>query len=288
MSFFTIITATYNAATTLPRLLESLAAQTYRDFELIIQDGASTDDTVAVAESYRHRLPSLSLVSEPDTGIYDAWNKALPRVRGEWLLFLGGDDVLATPEVLHEAATCMKPLGQEVIFASGDVLVTGSDGFPTRLLEGLGEDAIDMLRAGNSAQHSGLFQRATMFLENTFDTSFRISGDHDLICRLWKSKKQGKRLGLVVTIMGMGGMTSRIDGVWRFRWEVVCVLYKHFGIRAALPCLKGLIKGVIPLALVALYGHEKAAIFHNRIRKCMGKTPAWDISAPQKKPRSRS
>ena len=86
----TIITATYNATATLPRLLESLATQTCQDFELIIQDGASKDDTVAVAESYRHRLPALSLASEPDTGIYDAWNKALSRVRGEWVLVFGG------------------------------------------------------------------------------------------------------------------------------------------------------------------------------------------------------
>jgi glycosyltransferase involved in cell wall biosynthesis len=59
--FFTIITATYNAAATLPRLLDSLAAQTCRDFELVIQDGASTDATAAIAEAYRERLcrPSL-------------------------------------------------------------------------------------------------------------------------------------------------------------------------------------------------------------------------------------
>ena len=86
MPLFTIITAAYNAAATLPRLLDSLAGQTCRDFELIIQDGASKDDTVAMAESYRHKLPALSLASEPDTGIYDAWNKALSRVRGEWVL----------------------------------------------------------------------------------------------------------------------------------------------------------------------------------------------------------
>jgi glycosyltransferase involved in cell wall biosynthesis len=57
MPFFTIITATYNAAATLPRLLDSLSEQTCRDFELIIQDGASTDDTVAVAESIGTSCP---------------------------------------------------------------------------------------------------------------------------------------------------------------------------------------------------------------------------------------
>ena len=54
--FFTIITATYNAAATLPRLLESLAAQTCRDFVWVAQDGASNDDTLAVIEQWRERL----------------------------------------------------------------------------------------------------------------------------------------------------------------------------------------------------------------------------------------
>ncbi|MDR3362753.1 MAG: glycosyltransferase [Desulfovibrio sp.] len=77
--FFTIITATRNAAATLPRLLDFLACQTCRDFELVIQDGASTDGTVGLAEAYRDLLPALSLDSAPDRGIYDAWNKALGR-----------------------------------------------------------------------------------------------------------------------------------------------------------------------------------------------------------------
>lgn len=58
--FFSIVTATYNAEKTLPRLLNSLAAQTCRDFSWIMQDGASKDTTLAVAERYRSRLPPSS------------------------------------------------------------------------------------------------------------------------------------------------------------------------------------------------------------------------------------
>ncbi|MDR0467100.1 MAG: glycosyltransferase, partial [Deltaproteobacteria bacterium] len=82
--FFSVITATRNAGATLPRLLESLASQTCRDFELIIQDGASTDDTLAIVEAWRERLPALSPASGPDMGVSDAWNRALPRIRGQW------------------------------------------------------------------------------------------------------------------------------------------------------------------------------------------------------------
>ena len=59
MPFFSVITSTYNAAATLPRLLDSLSAQTCRDFNWIVQDGASTDATMEIVEHYRPRLPAV-------------------------------------------------------------------------------------------------------------------------------------------------------------------------------------------------------------------------------------
>ena len=91
--FFTIITSTYNAAATLPRLLDSLASQTCRDFNWIVQDGASSDATIQIVEQYRDRLPEVLADSGKDSGIYDAWNKAIDRWQdkmGEWVLFFGG------------------------------------------------------------------------------------------------------------------------------------------------------------------------------------------------------
>ena len=71
---FTIITSTWNAAATLPRLLDSLAAQTCRDFNWIVQDGASSDATLDIVERYRDRLPEILTAGGRDNGIYDAWN----------------------------------------------------------------------------------------------------------------------------------------------------------------------------------------------------------------------
>ena len=121
LPFFSIITATYDAAIPLPGLLESLADQRCRDFELVLQDGHSTDNTVALVESYRHRLPSLKLQSTPDTGIYDAWNRALDRVAGQWVLFLGADDALAGPDVLDVVAKKLIDAPSGLLYASGDV-----------------------------------------------------------------------------------------------------------------------------------------------------------------------
>ena len=85
-----VITATFNAAKTLSTCLESVASQSYRDIEHIVIDGGSQDATLDIlrrADGFRMRWSS-----EPDRGIYDAWNKGIAAATGEWIAFLGADD----------------------------------------------------------------------------------------------------------------------------------------------------------------------------------------------------
>ena len=122
--FFTIITSTYNAAATLPRLLDSLASQTCRDFNWIVQDGASSDATIQIVEQYRDRLPEVLADSGKDSGIYDAWNKAIDRWQdkmGEWVLFLGADDKLADVNVLQCVQEKINRADANTLFAAGNI-----------------------------------------------------------------------------------------------------------------------------------------------------------------------
>ena len=93
-----IITINYNNAAGLKKTLDSVAAQTYTDFEHIIVDGASTDGSVDEIIAYsqspianRHKIIWLS---EPDTGIYNAMNKGIKKASGDYLLFLNSGDFL--------------------------------------------------------------------------------------------------------------------------------------------------------------------------------------------------
>jgi glycosyltransferase involved in cell wall biosynthesis len=88
--YFSVITATFNAGALLSRTAASLAAQTSRDFEWLVIDGGSSDDTV---ERVRDAGSTVShWISEPDSGIADAWNKGLRQVRGEYVLLLNAGD----------------------------------------------------------------------------------------------------------------------------------------------------------------------------------------------------
>jgi glycosyltransferase involved in cell wall biosynthesis len=100
-----IIVACLNARPLLLRCLDSIARQDYCDIEVIVADGGSSDGTAERLRGWQ--APSVSSFhwfSGPDAGIADAWNKAIARLSGEWVLFLGADDVLAATDTLSRAA----------------------------------------------------------------------------------------------------------------------------------------------------------------------------------------
>ncbi len=96
---FSIITVTWNAAAVLVPTMRSVAEQTCRNFEHLIIDGASTDDTLRIAGEMgageRTRI-----FSEPDEGLYDAMNKGMDRAKGKYLIFLNAGDAF------HSASYC--------------------------------------------------------------------------------------------------------------------------------------------------------------------------------------
>lgn len=211
--FFTIITSTWNAAATLPRLLDSLAAQTCLDFNWIVQDGASSDATLAIVERYRDRLPDILADSGRDNGIYDAWNKAIDRWQdklGDWILFLGADDRLAGPEVLAAARKYLVACPEPVLYAEGGLTFMDYEQ-GSSCPAGHPVDCAEKFRqrfSGMPLAHSALFHRRRVFFPERFDDAFRICGDYDFILRTWTSPQEACRIPVLVTIMAAGGISS--------------------------------------------------------------------------------
>lgn len=231
--FFTVVTATRDASLRLPRLLQSLEKQTCRDFELVIQDGVSRDATVAIAESYRDKLPFLSLASEPDAGIYDAWNKALPRVRGEWVLFLGADDALAGPQVLEAAREILQTFPDSTLFGAGDMVLVDDTGTVQRTIIADCEKAFEQRSRvfGMPLPHSALFTRQRVVTSNAFDASYKIIGDCDFLCRAWRTPDEAKSLHLLVARMALGGVSSNPATAKLMRAESRRCARKHFPLK---------------------------------------------------------
>ncbi len=98
MPLISIIIPTFNSSKTILKCLNSIIEQTFKNFEIIIQDGLSNDDTVDKIKGINDNR--IRLYSEKDTGIYNAMNKALIKSEGNWIYFLGSDDYLYSNTVL--------------------------------------------------------------------------------------------------------------------------------------------------------------------------------------------
>ena len=96
-----IITATYNSGATLRDTMESVLSQDYDDFEHIIIDGCSKDDTLDIVRELEPRYNGrLKWISEPDKGIYDAMNKGIMMATGDVVGLLNSDDFYTASDVL--------------------------------------------------------------------------------------------------------------------------------------------------------------------------------------------
>lgn len=211
MPTFSIIIATYNAEKTIRRLLDSLAAQTCRDFNVIIQDGNSTDDTLIIAKSYYEKIPDILIQSIHDSGIYDAWNRALSRAGdklGQWILFLGADDALASDTVLADVACKICNISESVLFLYGRVVYVNGDDIGNEHEDNELHVMFDNLWNAMSVQNSGLFYCHKLFECNRFDSSFKIAGDYDFFVRNWRSPNELIKIDVLVTKFALGGCSS--------------------------------------------------------------------------------
>lgn len=106
-NLITIIISTYNSGKTLRRCLESLAIQDFKSFDIILVDNCSEDNTLSIVESFKPKLNFTFIISEQDSGIYNAWNKGIKLIKTDWVCFLGSDDFLLHPYVFSSLSNIL-------------------------------------------------------------------------------------------------------------------------------------------------------------------------------------
>ena len=188
MTTVSIIIATYNGAATLAACLDSIASQTRRPLDVIVMDGASTDGTVDILA--RRSDVVTHWASAPDKGIYDAWNKALPHVRGDWIWFIGCDDELADPETIAWAEDELGQFPADTGLVYTRVAMIGRNGRTTEIIGRPWAESEAALAYGMSVPHTGLLARRELFETiGGFDSRYRIAGDFDWFLKAMQRSK---------------------------------------------------------------------------------------------------
>ena len=200
MTILSIIIATYNAAKTLPTALDSVLYQTFQDWECIIVDGASKDNTIEIVKSYVERDIRFRYISEPDKGIYDAFNKGWKMAKGEWIYYLGEDDKLL-PEGLH---SLMSEDASDFEMITGDVYVLLDNGkLKPRFSNGV------------DCSHQGVcVLRSVLESLNGFDLTFRILADKDFLIRFENAKYRVKNERIFIAVFSLGGISQSFKGIF--------------------------------------------------------------------------
>ncbi len=197
----TIVTAVLNGCRYITECLESVLAQDYPNIEHLVMDGGSVDGTVDVLREYDDRVALW--VSQPDHGVYDAWNKALKEARGEWICFLGADDEFLPGAVSSYMDLAAKHPAAE--YMSSQVRWVHSSGY--QRTKG-GPWVWKKFSRWMCVEHVGSMHRRSLYERlGMYDTSFGTAADYELLLRARDSLKAAY-LPVVTAIMRGGGMTT--------------------------------------------------------------------------------
>ena len=205
---FSIITVVRNGAGTIRGTIDSVKGQDFPDVEHLIIDGASTDGTLAILETYRATLSRV--ISEPDNGIYDGMNKGLALAKGDVVGFLNADDVYADGQVLHDVAVCFDDPSVDAVY--GDLVYVSATN-PERVIRywRSGHYRPGRFKSGWMPAHPTFFVRRRVYERfGGFDLSFRLQSDFDLTMRLLEVHRiRARYLPRVIVRMRLGGATNR-------------------------------------------------------------------------------
>lgn len=217
-----VVTVVRNGVATIAATLESVIGQGYPDLEYVVVDGASTDGTMDVVRRFDRRV--LRYVSEVDAGTYDAMNKGVRMATGDWLLFLGADDVLLAD--LREVAP---------LLVDPYTIYYGDTWWPDRQRRYDGPFGAMKLARRNIC-HQGMFYPRAVFQGHAFDTRYRYQADWELNMRCFSDPRY--RLQYVPVLVARyndlsGGSSLNRDAA--LEADYPRLLWRHFPARIALP-----------------------------------------------------
>lgn len=224
---FSVVTVCYNASTLINKTIESVLAQgtdaepesTYMDggslFEYIIQDGASTDNTLSIVDSYKSSFDekniSFTVNSGKDNGIYDAMNKAVQAANGIYVIFMNADDCFYSDHVLTDVMKSLKNTPANGDFNNAESLpdiIYGDCIVKELSLYFKFRKCYDLIHTRMPFSHQACFAKREHLLISPFDTKYRITADYAFLLKCYMDKKTFYDSEVCIALTTADGLSS--------------------------------------------------------------------------------
>lgn len=217
---FSIILATYNCGQKIESTVESILSQDRNLFELIVVDGASTDDTLEYVKKFEN---DLKFVSEKDNGVYDAFNKGINCASGEYLYFIGAGDKMRE-NVLEIVSKSLLPAAPAFLY--GDAYVVKD-----KFLYG-GEFNEERLKKQNICHQAIFYHRRIFDLLGKYDLRYDVFADWALNLKCFGDRRIEKQYLQSVIVDFEGGGLSTTIGDAVFKKDFPRLVKKYLGVKS--------------------------------------------------------
>lgn len=202
-----VITVSYNAEESIRKTMESVLSQSYKNIEYLIIDGKSTDRTTDIVREYQKKYDNIRLLSEKDSGIYNAMNKGAEYAAGAYIYFLNSGDLFpeeTTVEKVMEKIEIQKP---DILYGDIDVDYKTN----RRRIAYAGQKRLKKLwiALGITVCHQAVFAKTSLLKERGFDESFKLWADQEWMMQLLKKKAVVETLELPVCVYDGFGASSQ-------------------------------------------------------------------------------
>lgn len=217
--FFSVIVPTFNSETTLSVALDSVVGQTYKNIEVIIIDGLSTDNTIKISKKYVEQFNNVKVLSEKDKGIYDAMNKGISLSKGDWLYFMGSDDHFFSKDVLETIVKTIDKTSIDILY--GNIC---SNTYGSKYDD---EFTYEKLIKKNIGHQAIFFNKRVFNIIGIFSLKYKALADWDHNIRwFFSSKIKKKYIDIIIANYADGGY-SMMNADNNFNKDKYKILFRY-------------------------------------------------------------
>lgn len=206
-----VVTVCYNAEDSIEKTMQSVLSQTYKDIDYLIVDGLSTDNTLKIVKDYQSKYSNIRLISEKDSGIYNAMNKAAKHAQGEYIYYLNSGDLFPEANTLEKVMTQVESINPDVLYGDVD-MDFGTHRKRTSYAKYKRINKF-LIALGITVCHQAVFARTNLVKDRGFDESYKLWADQEWMMYILQKKVNIKTIELPVCIYDGFGVSASLENL---------------------------------------------------------------------------